>query len=241
MAHIFILCYNESVLLPHTIAHYRRHIPYANIIILDNESTDGSQDIARQLGCNVLTWSSQNVINDYLYTNIKNNCWKSENVKSWMIVVDMDEWLCITAQEIEHETQNGTTILKTVGMDMIGESKNDHLTDINLHGIARYVDNHFLNKSVCFDSNAIVEMNYGIGAHHCKPVGRVQFSQRTYTIKHMSFLGLPFYTRKTVERYKRAHQMLEMGIATHYTNDINTITNEYQQRLTNSQILNLVV
>ncbi len=239
MVHIFILCYNESVLLPHTVAHYRRNIPYANITIFDNESTDGSQDIARQLGCNVVTWSSQNVINDYLYANIKNNCWKDAN--SWVIMVDMDEWICITDQEIEHEVQNGTTIIKTIGIDMIGESKNDHLTDINLHGLSRYVDNHFLNKSVCFDSKAIREMNYGIGAHHCNPVGRVQFSNRTYTIKHMSFLGLPFYTRKTIERYNRAQQMQRLGMATHYTNDINTITNEYQQRLTNSQILNLVV
>ena len=237
MAHIFILCYNESVLLPHTVAHYRRHIPYANITIFDNESTDGSQDIARQLGCNVVSWSSQNMINDYLYTNIKNNCWKQAN--SWVIMVDMDEWLCVTGQELEHETQNGATILQTKGMDMIGESKNDHLTDINVHDIRRYVESHFLNKNVCFDATAIREMNFGIGAHGCNPVGRVQYSHRTYAIKHMSFLGLPFYKRKTIERYERAHQMQRLGMATHYTDDANKIANEYNERLASSLVLNL--
>jgi len=235
MVHIFILCYNESVLLPHTIAHYRCNIPYANITIFDNESTDGSPDIARQLGCEVVTWSSQNMINDFMYVNIKNNCWKNAN--SWVIMVDMDEWLCITDQELEHEIQNGTTILRTKGMDMIGESKNDHLTDIHLHSISRFVNNPHLCKSVCFDSKAISEMNYGIGAHGCNPVGRVQYSNRTYSIKHMSFLGLPFYTRKTKERFERAQQMHKLGMATHYTNDDATIRTEYQQRLMNSQTL----
>ena len=237
MVHIFILCYNESVLLPHTIAHYRRHIPYSNITILDNESTDGSQDIARQLGCNVVTWSSQNMINDYLYTNLKNNCWK--NAKSWVIMVDMDEWLCVTHQELEHELQNGTTILKTKGLDMVGESKNEHLTDIHLHTLNRYVDNHYLNKNVCFYSKAITDINYSIGAHQCNPVGRVQYSFRTFLIKHMSFLGLPFYTRKTIDRYTRAQEMQKLGMATHYTNNITVINSEYNQRLMNSQTLNL--
>jgi hypothetical protein len=41
--------------------------------------------------------------------------------------------------------------------------------------------------------------------------------------------------RKTIERHARAQQMQRLGMATHYTNDINTITNEYQQRLENSQ------
>ena len=237
MTHIFILCYNESVLLPHTVAHYRRNIPYANITILDNESTDGSQEIARQLGCNVISWSSQNILNDYLQANLKNNCWK--NVDGWVIVIDMDEWLCITDQELDHELQNGTTILKTKGIDMIGESKNEHLTDIHLHNINKYVDNHYLNKTVCFYSKAISDMNYGCGAHFCTPVGRVQFSFRTYLIKHMSFLGLPFYTRKTIDRYNRAREMQRHGMATHYTDNLNTINTEYNQRLTNSQTLNL--
>jgi glycosyltransferase involved in cell wall biosynthesis len=225
MTHIFILCYNESVLLPHTVAHYKRNIPYANITILDNESTDGSQDIARQLGCNVVSWSSQNILNDYLHANLKNNCWK--NTTGWVIIIDMDEWLCVTDQELEHELQNGTTILKTKGIDMIGESKNEHVADINLHTLNRYVENHYLNKNVCFYSKAISDINYGCGAHHCNPVGRVQYSFINYLIKHMSFLGLPFYTRKTLERYKRAHEMQKLGMATHYTNDITTINSEY--------------
>jgi glycosyltransferase involved in cell wall biosynthesis len=207
--HIFILCHNESVLLPHAIAHYRNYLPNSVITIMDNESTDGSPEIAQQLGCQVISFAGN--MNE-LTSNIKNNCWT--NVKGWVIVVDIDEWLCINEQEIDHETQNGVTILQTRVLDMIGESKNEHLTDINLHRIPRYIDNNYLNKPVCFNTNEI-SFNQG------NPVGRVQYSYRNYIIKNMVFLGLPYYTKRMAERYERIH------------------ANEYQQLLMNSQTLNV--
>jgi len=206
--HIFILCHNESVLLPHTIAHYRNYLPNSVITVMDNESTDGSPEIAQQLGCQVVSCPGN--MNE-LSSNIKNNCWI--NVKGWVIVVDVDEWLCISEQEVEHETQNRVTILQTRVLDMIGESKNEHLTDINLHRIPRYIDNIYLNKPVCFNTNEI-SFNQG-------PVGRVQYSYRNYIIKNMVFLGLPYYTKRMAERYGRIH------------------ANEYQHLLMNSQILDV--
>ena len=206
---IFIFCHNESVLLPHAIEHYRNYFPQSIITILDNESSDGSPEIAHQLGCQVVNITGNMT---QLSSNIKNNCWA--NIKDWIVVVDVDEWLCITEQELEHEVQNGTTILQTKVLDMVGESKNEHLTDINLHRIPRYIYN-YINKPVCFNSNDIRYMNYGLG----NPVGRVQYSHRQYVIKNMVYLGLPYYTKRMTEIYER------------------NLANEYQQALSNSQHL----
>ena len=207
--HIFILCHNESVLLPQAITHYRNYFPQSTITIIDNESTDGSPEIARLLGCQVVSVSGNLT---ELASNIKNNCWA--NIKDWIVVADIDEWLCITEQELEHEVQNGTTILQTRVLEMIGESKNEHLTDINLHRIPRYIDNNCLNKPICFNSN-YVSFSQG------NPAGRVKYSNGRYVIKSMVFLGLPYYTKRMNERYERVHM------------------NEYRQALINSQMLNL--
>jgi hypothetical protein len=47
---VFLLCYNERAMLPHTVNHYKKHLPSCTITVYDNESTDGSAALARQLG-----------------------------------------------------------------------------------------------------------------------------------------------------------------------------------------------
>ena len=74
---IFIFCHNEQVLLPYTINHYKSQLPSSKITILDNESTDNSVEIAKTLGCNIMSWSSNNIFNERINTSIKNNVWKS--------------------------------------------------------------------------------------------------------------------------------------------------------------------
>ena len=127
---LFLLCYNESALLPHTIKHYRKYLPNCSITIYDNESTDNSVELAKSLGCNVISWNSNNIIDDFKYVKIKNNCWNTVTC-GWVIVADMDEFLCVTDQDLLKETNNGVSLLTIKGVNMIGESSKIDLTDID--------------------------------------------------------------------------------------------------------------
>ena len=233
---IFILCYNESVLLPHTIAHYKKYLPSCKITIYDNYSTDNSVEIAKSLGCDVVYFDTQNIHNEFVAQEIKNNRWKKVE-SGWILVLDLDEWLCVTEEDLENEMKAGTTILDVVGINMIGESKNIDLSDIDLHTISKFQYYDAEDKKLCFLRDSIFEMNYTCGAHKCNPVGHIQYSSKKYYNKHMYLLGLDFVINKMKNRYERNEIMRGYGMNHHYTDNIEKIKTMYQESLSNSKLL----
>lgn len=236
---VFLLCFNESALLPHTVNHYRKYLPSCKITIYDNESTDNSVEIAKELGCSVISFSTNNKSSILTVTEIKNNCWKSLE-KGWIIDADMDEFLCVTEEELVKEENLGTSILRVVGHEMIGESDTVNLTDINLEEIKRYYYSFDESKNLCFLREKIEEINYNYGAHLCDPKGKIVYSSETYVNKHMSFLGLKFLINKYKERYQRSANNRKIGASTHYTANILSIEKLYKDNLNKSRISNNV-
>ena len=231
---IFILCFNEEVLLPRTISFYKKNIPCCKITILDNESTDSSPKIAKELGCEVITWTSnfKDMIDDLQYRKLKNNCWKSIK-DGWIIMIDMDEWLCVNEKELFQEKELGTTILSVQGINMIGESVKKDLSDIeDLNDIVKYRQKNEESKSLCFLREFVDEMNYNYGAHKCSPKGaRIRYSRKLYYNKHMLLLGYPYYEDKQIKRFLRSSEMQKINLATHYTDDKKKIKQDYEDAL----------
>jgi glycosyltransferase involved in cell wall biosynthesis len=233
---LFLLCYNESSLLPHVVKHYKKYLPSCKIIIYDNESTDNSVEVAMSLGCTVISWSSNNILDEDKQIYLRNTIWK--DIKSgWIIMADMDEFLCITENDLLEEITRGTSILEIKGYDMVGESETLDLSDIDLQEIKKYVDNNFESKKLCFLREKIIDMNYGPGSHYCNPTGEINFSLNTYINKHMSILGLKFFTNKNIKRFERSIEMRKKCMAFHYKNDIEMIKKDYEYYLKNCKIL----
>jgi hypothetical protein len=165
-------------------------------------STDNSVEIAKLLGCHVIRWKS-NGINDIKYINIKNTCWK--HIKNgWVICADMDEWLCITHDELYDEYLNGTTIIKIKGINIVGDSKFASLSDINLHTLNKGINYPLENKKLCFFVPKIKYIKYSMGSHTAKFTGDIKYSNKTYINKHMECLGLKYYLNKKKNRNARA-------------------------------------
>jgi len=240
--YIFILCYNEEILLPHTIAHYRKYLPNCEITILDNYSVDNSVKIAEELGCKIHYWKSKRHkgIDDLEYMNLKNNIWKFLK-NEWVIMCDMDEWLCITEDELKVEESNGVTIITTEGINIVGDSKLEDLSDIDLHLLNKGVTNSRLNKRLCFLAGKIRDINYDTGAHNIRPKGIIKYSDKVYYNKHMCFLGLEYYKKRILSRYERVleQRKLRPNWATHYINSEEDIEKRYNTNLNVATIFNI--
>jgi hypothetical protein len=233
---IYLLCYNEELIIQHTINHYRKIFPDCNITIYDNMSSDSSELIAKKNNCNVIKFNTKDEDNELIKRKLINTCWKNIK-KGWIIVADMDEWLDITMNDLIEELNKGTCILSIKGCDMIGESNSILLDDIDLNSINKYIDNSNMSKKICFLREKIINMNYNAGHHKCNPESNKQiiYSQKIYNLKHMNFLGLPYITNKIINRYKRNQLMQKIKLNIHYTDDVNKITEQYKTLLSISK------
>ena len=52
------MCYNEELLLPYTLKHYRDRFPSAKFVLVDNYSTDRSCEIAKDNGVEIRQFNS---------------------------------------------------------------------------------------------------------------------------------------------------------------------------------------
>ena len=233
---VLLLCFNERALLPHVVKHYKKYLPSCTITILDNQSTDDSVKIAKDLGCGVTSWDSNNINDESLKISLRNEIWKKIN-DGWIIMADMDEFVCVTEDDLRKEMNLGVSILTIKGYDMIGESETVDLSDIDLQEIKKCIENDNETKNLCFLREAITDMNYGPGSHYCHPTGNVVYSSTAYMNKHMSTLGLNFLTNKYTERHARSEQNRKMGWSVHYTQDLDEIKKRYMDQLNECKLM----
>ena len=226
---VFLVCYNESELLPHTVQHYKRMMPSCEIVVNDNFSTDNSRELATSLGCAVVDYDSGNIIDDIKLRHLKNNCWKGSDC-DWVVVCDMDEWLCVDEQALEEQTSMGCSIIGTIGYDIVEDSKERNISDINIQNCSKGIRNKWLDKKICFSPKKIKEINYEVGAHGCSPVGNIK-SDGLYLLKHMNWLGLPYRLARNRIRFERSEKMRSMGMATHYTNNEAMLSSHFKHLL----------
>lgn len=222
---VFLLCYNEEIMIPHTLNHYRELLPSAEFTIYDNYSTDNSVNLARSLGCKVLYFNTENELDEFKQTFLKNNCWKGVD-EGWIIVCDMDEWLCVDEKSIEMEEKKGSNMLSAFGVDVVGDSNSTFLIDVNPHEISHAIRNPHLDKMVCFKAGQFRDMNYTEGAHKCFPSDDVRMGGN-YLLKHMNWIGLPYKLHRNRMRWERSARMRAQGLAIHYKENDEEIRRDF--------------
>ncbi len=227
------MCYNEELLLPFTLKHYRNRFPSAHFVLVDNNSTDRSHEIAKENNMEIRYFDSENKQCEELMMHIRNTIW-NDIQDGWVIMCDMDEWLEINEEQLLQEELKGTTIITTEGFEIIGDSTIQDLSDINIFELNKGVRSEDISKRILFKVPD-VKINFWWGAHKCFPQGNVKYSESKYILKHMNILGQEYLIKKYKNRYDRNHKMRSRGMNCHYLIDhekiIQYFNDMYKQRI----------
>lgn len=242
----FLVCWNEREIMPLVVKHYQKFCD--KITILDNHSTDGSQELAIELGCVVIPFGTK-FFDDEENRTIKNNCWKGSDA-DWVIVADFDECLYFPPILFDNAIHNvtydirafllqacreGKTIIKTIGWQIMSDEMPKYdLTEIT-NGYR--FDNY--SKSICFNPKEIKEINYNPGAHRIDPIGNVVFSEESLYVLHYKHIG---GVQRTIDRYKEYQPRMSKnnrrrGFGCHYDRSEQSIREEWNERMLNSRPL----
>lgn len=216
----FILCWNEAKMVRHTLRHYSQFCD--KITVIDNQSDDGTQDIIRKHfpAVEITEYDSEGKINDALYTDIKNTCWKDSDA-DYVIVCDMDELLYINNIQglLKNLYDIKIRIPQTKGYNMLSDNFPDDyyepITEQIQHGmeavslelLKQGIKAPSMNKSIIFSPKYVKDINYLPGAHDCIPElkeitirkGFVPHQTRLpILLLHMKYLGRDYLK----ERFK---------------------------------------
>lgn len=206
MITIYALCYNEELMLPHFIKHYKTMFQSCKIVILDNESVDGSQEIALDEGCEVRTYKTNDQLNDRTYLELKNSCWKNAET-DWVAIVDMDEHLMIHEEDLKTHNES---IITFWGYNMVNMQNNLDIESIDHAVRAPSYDKYYL-----FNKSKISEINYDFGCHRANPIGDVSLSKMVYTCKHYKYINPDYMVNRHkmfAQRMSKENRMKGYGL-----------------------------
>lgn len=228
-----LLSWNEITLMPFVLKHYQKFCD--KIVIHDNHSTDGSAELAKAMGCEVIPFGTK-FFDDQINMDTKNNCWRG-SVSDWTIVADFDEALYypLLITKLGDAHRSGKTIFKTYGWQVMSDQMpKDDLLEIT-------TGFHFANysKSIVFNPKEIKEIGYNLGAHKCNPIGNVVWSEEPLYVLHYKHIG---GLQRTIDRYNEYKPRMspfnrKHGHGKHYNRSVASLKQEWNERMAKSKPL----
>lgn len=225
---IYILAWNEELLLPFTINWYRIRFPNCRIVVYDNFSTDKTAEIARNFNCEVIQFDTADKISDTMYLTIKNSCWRSATTP-WVCIVDADELIGIDEHCLSLEDQWARTIIRAEGWNMINLNNDLNINTIT-HGFRDERTAKFYDKAVIFKKTMVQSINYIPGAHAHTATGEVYPSKELYRLYHFAYLSPDYMVeRYTQYRERLSDQNKQNGWGGQYNETEATIRTQFEQ------------
>lgn len=242
IVHYYGLCWNEERMLPFMFDYYGQFVDF--FTIYDNYSTDKSELIIRSHNnTEIIKFSMNNQINDFVYQNIKNNCWKKSRGKAdYVVVCDMDEFIYTPQIRLflKDSLHHHISLFHPKGFEMYSKDYPNHekeklLTDLVKKGIA----SSKYGKCILFDPHRIVEINYEPGAHICSPLGIVkENAEHQLKMLHYKNLDEEIIVKKSLINAARLSQEnIDAKFGVEYLRSESKIRDEFNRNLSQSTIV----
>jgi glycosyltransferase involved in cell wall biosynthesis len=201
--HVYAVCWNEEKILPYFLRHYSSFAE--RIVVYDNNSTDGSQEIVRKWPkAELRTFDTGDTFDDVVITEIMNKGYKESRGKAdFVVVVATDEllWHPNMKRILLEYKRCGVTLPKVQGYDMVSwrfPRGQKQITGL----VVRGRENPWYAKRCIFDP--AVDINFNPCCHTCSPAGDVIESDvADLKVLHYHYLGYWHIVRKHRLRGRR--------------------------------------
>lgn len=198
----FILCFNESKMIEHTLNYYSKICD--KITIIDNQSTDDSIAIVRKKFPDVIIeeLNTNGEFREDIQINIRNNIWKQSNA-DFVIMADMDEFIVDEDifSKLNIMKELNIAIPKVKGYNMFSENFPTNYKELIFDQVTNGFRDQTFDKNIIFNPKLVKDMNFGPGSHMCKPVYKDGYEVNVnhhieLKLLHFKYLGREYLYKK---------------------------------------------
>lgn len=177
---VYLLSYNEMFLLPQIDEWWCDRFKKVKFVLYDNESTDGTPELATKMGWKVISFKSEGM-SDLIQMEIKNKCWKDCQTK-WAWVSDFDEVPGFNQKDLDNLNPEYSAV-RLEGWEFI-----DSAHRIEDAQYAIQTDGY--SKMCLIQPSKLEETNYEAGAHKSTPVFKEgELGDKTLSLYHMKWFS----------------------------------------------------
>lgn len=230
---IHIITYNEQIMLPFTIAHYRKMFGNPTIVVHDNGSTDETISIAQREGCVVVPFVT-NGMNDTVQSQIKSQAAMNATA-DWVLCIDCDEECLVTTDDLVELENGGINLVMFQGWDIFDSVEKPE--DVTIPMGCRSPG---YCKPVLLRTGVFKEIVFGAGAHKLEKLipheGKtVKSSEYMYNLLHYKHWSSAWNIKRSAELAQRqSSENKSKGYSSHFALPANShqqwFDNHYKSR-----------
>lgn len=212
---IHIIAYNEQIMLPFTIAHYKKMFGKPKIVIHDNHSTDHTVTIAKANGCEVITFDTDGM-NDTIQSVIKSQAAMNATAK-WVLCIDCDEECLLNTEDLLALEERGINAVHFEGWDIFDSVESPWMVKVPMG-----CKSPGYYKPVLLRTGEFSNIVFGAGAHNLEILTpadgkQVNWSMHEYKLLHYKHWSSGYNIKRSAElAVRQSIENLQRGYSTHF-------------------------